>query len=75
MSLLVGRKSLASAGSGGVRSTRELLDFAAEHRITADVEVLPADQVEIALKRLRANDVRYRFVLDMTGWAPVPTHD
>jgi uncharacterized zinc-type alcohol dehydrogenase-like protein len=75
MSLLVGRKSLASAGSGGLRSAQELLDFAAEHRVTADVEVLPADQVEIAVKRLRANDVRYRFVLDMTGWAPVPPRD
>jgi uncharacterized zinc-type alcohol dehydrogenase-like protein len=49
-----------------------LLDFAAEHRITADVEILPAEQVEIAVKLLRANDMRYRFVLDMNGRAPVP---
>jgi alcohol dehydrogenase (NADP+) len=33
--------------------------------ITADVEVLPSSQVDTALDRLRRNDVRYRFVLDM----------
>ncbi len=65
MSLLVGRKSLASTGSGGIRSTQEMLDFAAEHGIVADVEVLPAAKVNQALTRLARNDVRYRFVLDM----------
>jgi uncharacterized zinc-type alcohol dehydrogenase-like protein len=65
MALLVGRKSLASAGSGGRRGTQEMLDFCAEHHITADVEVLPAHEVGTALARLKRNDVRYRFVLDM----------
>ena len=65
MALLVGRKSLASAGSGGRRGTQEMLDFCAEHNITADVEILPAGDVNEALDRLKRNDVRYRFVLDM----------
>lgn len=42
-----------------------MLDFAAEHGIVADVEVLPAAQVNQAFARLERNDVRYRFVLDM----------
>jgi uncharacterized zinc-type alcohol dehydrogenase-like protein len=63
--LLVGRKSLASAGSGGRRGTQEMLDFCAGHGITAEVEVLPAHDVGAALGRLKRNDVRYRFVLDM----------
>ncbi|QHF23108.1 alcohol dehydrogenase catalytic domain-containing protein [Rathayibacter sp. VKM Ac-2804] len=63
--LLIGRKSLTSGGSGGTRSTRELLAFCGEHGITADVEVLPSAQVQTALDRLAANDVRYRFVLDL----------
>ncbi|MCJ1702548.1 MULTISPECIES: NAD(P)-dependent alcohol dehydrogenase [unclassified Rathayibacter] len=63
--LLIGRKSLTSGGSGGTRSTRELLAFCGEHGITADVEVLPSAQVQTALERLAANDVRYRFVLDL----------
>jgi alcohol dehydrogenase (NADP+) len=65
MALLVGRKSLAAAGSGGVPHTQELLDFCGEHGITADVEVLPAREVGTALERLGRNDVRYRFVLDL----------
>nr|WTA64429.1 NAD(P)-dependent alcohol dehydrogenase [Micromonospora sp. NBC_00855] len=64
--LLVGRKKLSSAGSGGRRSTAEMLQFCADHGIAADVEVLPSAQVETALDRLRRNDVRYRFVLDMS---------
>ncbi len=47
--------------------TQEMLDFCGLHGITADVEVLPADQVGLALERLGRGDVRYRFVLDMAG--------
>ncbi|MFF5718418.1 NAD(P)-dependent alcohol dehydrogenase [Streptomyces buecherae] len=64
--LLIGRKKLSSAGSGGRLATAEMLRFCADHGITADVEVLPSSQVDTALDRLRRNDVRYRFVLDMS---------
>jgi alcohol dehydrogenase (NADP+) len=67
MALLRGRRHLMNSGSGGVRDTREMLAFAAEHKITADVEVLPASDVQIALDRLTRNDVRWRFVLDFRG--------
>jgi uncharacterized zinc-type alcohol dehydrogenase-like protein len=63
LDLLVGRKRLASGGSGGHRSTQELLDFCGEHGIVADVEVVPAAEASEALERLARNDVRYRFVL------------
>jgi len=65
LSLLIGRKRLSSAGSGGHSYTQDLLDFCGENGITADVEVVPASDVTTALARLRANDVRYRFVLDL----------
>ena len=69
LSLIVGAKNIAGAGSGGTRETREMLDFCARHGITADVEILPQQRVGEALDRLARNDVRYRFVLDMTaGW-------
>ncbi|MFH8616929.1 hypothetical protein ACH4E8_17875 [Streptomyces sp. NPDC017979] len=64
--LLVGRKKLSSAGSGGRPTTAKMLRFCADHGIAADVEVLPSSQVDTALDRLRRNDVRYRFVLDMS---------
>lgn len=63
--LLIGRKSLSSAGSGGRPATQELLDFCGAHGITADVEVLPAAEIATALQRLAENDVRYRFVLEI----------
>ena len=65
MDLLIGRKSIAAAGSGGLGRTQELLDFCGEHGIVADVEVLPARDVTTALDRLARNDVRFRFVLDL----------
>lgn len=61
-----GRKKLTSSGTGGLRQTVEMLEFCAEHGIAADVEVLPSSEVETALNRLAAGDVRYRFVLDMS---------
>lgn len=64
--LLIGRKKLGSAGSGGRPATAALLDFCARHDITADVEVLPSARVNEALDRLERNDVRYRFVLDLS---------
>ena len=63
--LLIGRKRLASAGSGGHRYTQELLDFCGEHGIVADIELVTPDQLDDALARLSRNDVRYRFVLDL----------
>ncbi|WBQ03168.1 NAD(P)-dependent alcohol dehydrogenase [Kribbella sp. CA-293567] len=65
MDLLVGRKKLSSSGSGGRPATAELLEFCATHGVTADVEVLPSGEINEALERLRRNDVRYRFVLDL----------
>jgi uncharacterized zinc-type alcohol dehydrogenase-like protein len=67
MDLLPARRKLASTGSGGRPATQDLLDFCGEHGITADVEVMPAAEVGTAMDRLRRNDVRYRFVLDMAG--------
>ena len=59
---LLGR-NLTVSGSGGTAETQEMLDFCGEHGLTADVEVLPLDQVNTAFERLARNDVRYRFVL------------
>jgi len=66
MDLLSGRKKLSSAGSGGRPATAEMLRFCADNSIAADIEMLPSSEVDTALDRLRRNDVRYRFVLDMS---------
>ncbi|MET9227872.1 NAD(P)-dependent alcohol dehydrogenase [Lentzea sp. NPDC003310] len=66
MDLLLGRKKLSSSGSGVRAQTAAMLEFCAAHGITADVEVLPSRQVDAVLDRLSRNDVRYRFVLDLS---------
>lgn len=66
MSLVVGEKRIAGTGSGGVPGTREMLDAAAEHGITADVELLAPEDLTGALERLRRGDVRFRFVVEMS---------
>ncbi|MCZ2803584.1 NAD(P)-dependent alcohol dehydrogenase [Modestobacter sp. VKM Ac-2983] len=59
---LLGRR-LTVSGSGGTVETQEMLDFCGAHGLTADVEVLPLDQVDTAWARLARGDVRHRFVL------------
>ena len=60
-----GRRSLASSGAGGTREVKEMLAFCAQHGIVADVEIVGKASINAALDRLRRNDVRFRFVIDM----------
>ena len=44
-----------------------MLDFCAEHGITADVELIPIQKINETYDRLAKGDVRYRFVIDMAS--------
>ncbi|GAA5076553.1 NAD(P)-dependent alcohol dehydrogenase [Nocardia iowensis] len=68
-SLLVGRKSLAGSLIGGIRETQEMLDFCAARGLGAEVEVISADRINEAFRRLVAGEVRYRFVVDAASIA------
>lgn len=65
--LIFGNKSLAGSLIGGIQATQEMLDFCGEHRITADVEVIPIQKVNEAYERLLRSDVKYRFSIDMAS--------
>src|SRR5205823_5617050 len=65
--LLMKRRQLAGSGIGGIRETQEMLDFCAEHGITADVEKIPIQQINKAYERLLKSDVKYRFVIDVAS--------
>ncbi|ARU63784.1 alcohol dehydrogenase [Tumebacillus avium] len=65
-SLIMGRRSIAGSLVGGIRETQEMLDFAAEHGIVPQIEVISADQVDEAYERVLKSDVRYRFVIDIS---------
>lgn len=63
-SLIFARKSIAGSVIGGLPETQEMLDYCAAKNITADVEVIPIQQINDAYKRMLRGDVKYRFVID-----------
>ena len=63
--LIMGRRSLAGSGIGGIPETQEMLDFCGKHGITADIEIIPIQKINEAYERMLRSDVKYRFVIDM----------
>ncbi|MFG1672338.1 NAD(P)-dependent alcohol dehydrogenase [Streptomyces sp. Y7] len=63
-SVIMGRKTLAGSGIGGIRETQEMLDFCAGHGIGAEIELIGASEINDAYERVLGSDVRYRFVID-----------
>nr|QED20594.1 dihydroprecondylocarpine acetate synthase 1 [Tabernanthe iboga] len=63
--LVAGGKSITGCVVGNLKQTQEMLEFAAEHNITANVEVISMDYINTAMERLEKGDVRYRFVIDI----------
>jgi uncharacterized zinc-type alcohol dehydrogenase-like protein len=63
-----GRKSFSGSNIGGIAETQEVLDFCAEHNITADIELIDVQDINTSLDRLQRGDVKYRFVIDMGSY-------
>ncbi|ELY3760358.1 NAD(P)-dependent alcohol dehydrogenase [Cronobacter universalis] len=62
--LIFKRRAIAGSMIGGIPETQEMLDFCAEHRIVADIELIRADDINEAWERMIKGDVKYRFVID-----------
>lgn len=62
-----GRKGFSGSNIGGIGETQEVLDFCAEHNITANIELIKIQDVNKAFKRLEKGEVKYRFVIDMAS--------
>lgn len=60
------RKSIAGSLIGGVKETQEMLDFCGKHNVLPDVEMIPVNKINEAYERMLLNDVKYRFVIDMS---------
>jgi alcohol dehydrogenase (NADP+) len=65
--LVLGRRSIAGSLIGGLPETQEMLNYCGRQGITADVEVIPIQQVNEAYDRMVKSDVRYRFVIDLAS--------
>lgn len=45
-----------------------MLDFCGAHNITADIEMIKAQDIDHAYERMVKSDVKYRFVIDMASF-------
>jgi alcohol dehydrogenase (NADP+) len=59
-------RAVGGSAIGGIPETQEMLDFCAAKDIYPDVEFIQMSDVNDAYERLLKNDVRYRFVIDMS---------
>jgi alcohol dehydrogenase (NADP+) len=64
--MIMGRKTVAGSVIGGLPETQAMVDFCAANGVAADIELIAGNRLDEAYKRIKAKDVRYRFVLDMT---------
>lgn len=62
-----GRKSFSGSNIGGIAETQEVINFCAQHNITADIELITVNEINEAFERLEKGDVKYRFVIDIAG--------
>jgi uncharacterized zinc-type alcohol dehydrogenase-like protein len=65
--LIFKRRRIAGSLIGGLKETQEMLDFCAQHQITADIEIIPIQQINQAYERMLKSDVKYRFVIDLAS--------
>lgn len=67
MSVVFGQKCIAGSLIGGLEQTQAVIDFCAANDVMPEIELVPHGQTNEALDRLRRNDVKYRFVVDMAN--------
>ena len=65
-SLVWWNRAVGGSAIGGIPETQEMLDFCAEKQIYPECEFIAMNAVNDAYERLLRNDVRYRFVIDMS---------
>lgn len=64
MGLILGKKSLSGSPTGSRSQIDKMLQFAAHHKITPQVEFFPMSKVNDAMDHLRAGKANYRIVLE-----------
>ena len=65
-SLIWWNRAVGGSAIGGIPETQEMLDFCASKGIYPDCEFIAMSEVNTAYERLLSNDVRYRFVIDLS---------
>ncbi len=65
VNLIAARRSIGGSNIGGIAETQEMLDFCAEHGVSADIEMISMEGIDDAYERMLAGDVKFRFVIDL----------
>ena len=65
--LVHGNRRVAGSNIGGIAETQEMLDDCGRSGVLADIEIIRADQINVAYRRMQLGDVRYRFVIDIAS--------
>jgi uncharacterized zinc-type alcohol dehydrogenase-like protein len=50
---------------GGIPETQEILDFCAEHDIAPEVQMIKMQEINEAFEKVKNEEVRFRYVIDM----------
>ena len=65
--LIFKRAALSGSMIGGMPETQEMLDYCGQKNIVSEIEVIPIQQINEAYERMLKQDVKYRFVIDMSS--------
>jgi uncharacterized zinc-type alcohol dehydrogenase-like protein len=65
--LIFKRAALSGSMIGGMPETQEMLDYCGQHNILPEVEIIPIQKINEAFERMLKQDVKYRFVIDMSS--------
>lgn len=62
--IILKRRKILGSLIGGLKETQEMLDYCGKHKITSDIELIQAHQINEAYDRMIKGQVKYRFVID-----------
>lgn len=60
-----GQKSIAGSGIGGIKETKAMLEYSAEHGILPEIEVINIQDINTAWDTLAKKQMSKRYVIDM----------
>lgn len=63
--LIGGRKSIAGSGIGGIKETKEMLEFSARNNIVPDIQIIKMQDINKAWDSLVSKQMSKRYVIDI----------
>ncbi|MCL4163349.1 UNVERIFIED_CONTAM: hypothetical protein GTU68_015907, partial [Idotea baltica] len=66
MNVAMANRTLGGSFIGNIAETQEILDFCAKHQIGPEVQMIPIDKINTAFDKIKKEDVRFRYVIDMS---------